>query len=167
MVRTNSVYDPGHISYRCISFSLNGGSCYLNQTNFACACIPGFTGTCCESSIGINNPCFTNPCQNSGTCQVVASSVYRCVCPIGFLGERCQQRICDPNPCLYGGQCLPLGNSFQCQCPPQYTGTCCELLVATTAPPNPCNTQPCLNGGTCSATSATSNESFTIFFRNN
>ena len=135
--------------------SRNGGSCYMNQTGFACACPAGFTGICCDTSTAINNPCYTNPCLNSGTCQVFPGSTYRCVCPLGFLGSRCEQRICDPNPCLYGGVCLPLGNTFQCQCPAQYTGSCCELLVATTLAPNACNTQPCLNGGTCRSTSAT------------
>ena len=138
------------------SSSQNGGSCYLNQAGFACACPTGFSGTCCETSLGASNPCYTNPCQNSGTCQVVAPFTYRCICQGGYLGIRCESLICNPNPCLYGGICLPLGNSFQCQCPAQYTGTCCELLVATTIAPNPCSTQPCQNGGTCSVTSATS-----------
>ncbi len=135
--------------------SQNGGSCYLTQTGFACACVTGYSGTCCEITLAASNPCFNNPCLNMGTCQVVAAFTYRCVCQNGFLGVRCEQRICDPNPCLYGGLCLPYGNSFQCQCPPQYTGRCCELLTVTTPPPNPCNSMPCLNGGTCSATSTT------------
>lgn len=135
--------------------SLNGGSCYLTATGFACACVVGYNGTTCQTNIAATNPCYNNPCRNSGTCQVAAPYTYRCVCPIGYLGVTCEQRVCDPNPCLYGGVCLPYGNSFQCSCPAQYTGTCCELLVVTTAAPNPCSSQPCLNGGTCTATSAT------------
>lgn len=135
----------------------------MNQSSFACACTSGYSGSCCEISVATSNPCLANPCQNSGTCQVVTGNAYRCICPLGYLGIRCEQRICDPNPCLYGGSCLPLGNTFQCQCPPQYTGSCCELLIATTAAPNPCTSQPCLNGGTCAATGATSKY---IFNRN-
>ncbi|CAF0823533.1 unnamed protein product [Rotaria sordida] len=133
----------------------NGGSCYLTQTGFACVCPTSYSGTCCEINLAVSNPCYNRPCQNGGTCQVVAPLTYRCVCLIGFIGVQCDQRVCDPNPCLYGGVCLPYGNSFQCQCPAQYTGRCCELLLVTTAAPNPCSSQPCLNGGTCSATSST------------
>ena len=147
-----------------IMFSQNGGSCYLNgTTGFACACRSGFAGTCCEITLAQSNPCLANSCENGGTCQVIGTgpnAAFRCVCINGFLGARCEQRICDPNPCLYGGVCLPYGNSFQCQCPPQYTGRCCELLRVTTAAPNPCVSQPCLNGGTCTATSPTSKISF-------
>ncbi len=141
------------INLLIFSFSQNGGSCYLTSIGFACACLNSYSGTCCEITLAASNPCLINPCINSGTCQVVAANTYRCVCQSGFLGVRCEQRLCDPNPCLYGGVCLPYGNSFQCQCPPQYTGRCCELLLVTTAAPNPCNVQPCQNGGTCAATS--------------
>ncbi|CAF1386001.1 unnamed protein product [Rotaria sp. Silwood1] len=133
----------------------NGGSCYLTQTAFACVCPTQFSGTRCEINLAAVNPCYNQPCRNDATCQVVAPFTYRCICLIGFIGVNCDQRPCDPNPCLYGGRCLPYGNTFQCQCPPQYTGRCCELLFVTTAAPNPCSSQPCLNGGTCSPTSAT------------
>jgi hypothetical protein len=137
----------------------------LNQSIFACACTTGFTGTFCDTSIAVSNPCLNSPCQNGGTCQVVGTATYRCICPLGLQGIRCEQRICDPNPCLYGGVCLPLGSTFQCQCPAQYTGTCCELLIATTVAPNPCSNQPCLNGGTCSATSSTGRFSLDKFLK--
>lgn len=142
--------------YKEFSSSRNGGSCYLNQTGFSCACPTGFAGTCCELTMSVINPCYVNPCLNGGTCQIVDINTRRCVCPNGYYGAQCEQRLCDPNPCLYGGVCLPYLNGFQCQCPAQYTGRCCELLLITTAAPNPCSSNPCQNGGTCSATSATS-----------
>lgn len=140
------------------SSSQNGGVCYLRQGTFGCSCPVGFSGVCCEINLAATNPCYNNPCQNQGTCQVAAINLFRCVCPAGFTGLRCEQRVCDPNPCLYGGICLVIGNTFQCQCPPQYTGRCCELLIVT-EPPNPCLSQPCLNGGTCTRTGPSSKSS--------
>jgi Notch-like protein len=129
----------------------NGGTCYLRGGTFGCSCPVGFSGVCCEINLAATNPCYNNPCQNGGTCQIAALNLFRCVCPAGFNGLRCELRVCDPNPCLYGGVCIVIGNTFQCQCPPQYTGRTCELLIVT-EPPNPCFSQPCLNGGTCTRT---------------
>jgi hypothetical protein len=131
-------------------FSQNGGICYLRQGGFGCSCPIGFSGVCCEINLAATNPCYANPCFNDGTCQVAGPNLFRCVCPVGLNGIRCEIRVCDPNPCLYGGICLIVGNSFQCQCPPQYTGPTCAILI------NPCASQPCLNGGTCTPTSPTS-----------
>jgi hypothetical protein len=33
---------------------------------------------------------------------------------------------CQPNPCLNGGQCIPNGLGFLCQCPSNYAGNRCE-----------------------------------------
>ncbi|CAF4156024.1 unnamed protein product, partial [Rotaria sordida] len=109
----------------------NSGICYLTLTDFACICPTGYSGTRCDINLAATNPCFHSPCQNSGTCLVLDPFRYRCICSNGFLGVRCEQRICNPNPCLSGGICLPHGNTFQCQCPSQYSGHYCEHLTKT------------------------------------
>ncbi len=144
------IYLSNLLSKSIFISSQNGGTCYLRQGTFGCSCPVGFSGVCCEINLVATNPCYTNPCVNGGTCQVAGINLFRCVCPIGFNGIQCELRVCDPNPCLYGGICLVIGNTFQCQCPPQYTGPTCAILI------NPCASQPCLNGGTCTATSPTS-----------
>ncbi|GFR85532.1 neurogenic locus notch homolog protein 1 [Elysia marginata] len=57
--------------------------------------------------------------------------------------------------CMHGGTCAltPLSASAYCRCPPEYTGSRCELR--RNAPRNLCGAVVCLNGGSCgSATSA-------------
>jgi hypothetical protein len=38
-------------------------------------------------------PCATTPCQNGGTCQLLATSIYGCVCPPEFTGTQCETSI--------------------------------------------------------------------------
>ena len=36
--------------------------------------------------------------------------------------------LCNPNPCQNGGICEPLGETFECECPPGgFIGSVCEL----------------------------------------
>lgn len=48
-----------------------------------------------------------------------------------------------PSPCEHGGSCLNTPGSFDCLCPPGYTGSRCE------ADHNECLSQPCRPGSTC------------------
>ncbi|KAH0500242.1 Neurogenic locus notch-like protein 4 [Microtus ochrogaster] len=48
-----------------------------------------------------------------------------------------------PSPCEHGGSCLNTPGSFNCLCPPGYTGSRCE------ADHNECLSQPCHPGSTC------------------
>ncbi|XP_056020661.1 uncharacterized protein LOC125649402 [Ostrea edulis] len=53
---------------------------------------------------------------------------------------------CASIPCLSNGNCIASVDrqNFFCHCRPGYTGRTCEQ-----APPSPCLTQPCHNGGRC------------------
>ena len=37
------------------------------------------------------NPCSEEPCQNGGTCGVLAGEFYHCECPGGYYGKNCQK----------------------------------------------------------------------------
>ncbi|XP_078312118.1 blastula protease 10-like [Crassostrea virginica] len=78
----------------------------------------------------VSNPCNPNPCQNSGTCNVVGSN-YECNCASGWTGTTCDVRTqsCQPNPCQNGGQCSIVGNSIVCNCRPQFVGPNCESFA--------------------------------------
>ena len=44
----------------------------------------------------------------------------------------CDEGVCVSSPCMNYGQCYPLyneTNSFECSCPPGYTGRLCEENV--------------------------------------
>lgn len=60
------------------------------------------------------------------------------------MGTHCEIGIssCASNPCLYGGTCVPRGESFYCQCRGQYSGQRCQLGPY-------CTDNPCKNSGTC------------------
>ncbi|XP_075772438.1 neurogenic locus notch homolog protein 2 isoform X2 [Pelodiscus sinensis] len=124
---------------------VNEGKCvsYRNGTGH-CKCPEGFLGDYCQ----YRNPCESYTCQNGGTCE--SSSVIgkaRCRCAVGFAGEDCrfsESHIClVSRPCLNGGTCqLLLQDTYECVCPPGYTGKDCQWLDA-------CVSQPCANGSTC------------------
>jgi hypothetical protein len=85
----------------------------------------------------------------SGACAIVVNTV-QCLCGT----NQCQpstapttvqpRNPCTSNPCRNGGQCVPLGAGFICNCPVQFTGNLCEAPA-----PTPCQPNPCQNGGTC------------------
>ncbi|GAB1599959.1 cadherin EGF LAG seven-pass G-type receptor 1-like isoform X2 [Argonauta hians] len=50
---------------------------------------------------------------------------------------------CDISPCFNEAKCLDLGNTFNCLCPPGFSGTKCESDIYE------CASSPCQNKGTC------------------
>ena len=71
--------------------------------------------------------------------------------------------MCSTNPCYNGGSCFPMLNSlngmneFSCVCPIGFFGQRCEQMTTTPVivVVNPCNPQPCYNGGLCKANAET------------
>lgn len=115
------------------------------------------------------DPCYDNPCKNSGECistmkinkrkLVTIHSdrleftspfihyVTKCTCQKDFTGTWCETPIneCVTNECSNGGVCyVRTNNGFRCECPPNWTGDRCQQDV------NECRTRnPCMNRGEC------------------
>ena len=74
-----------------------------------CSCNTGFTGD--GTSCLPEDPCGSNPCQNSGTCTEDSSAAngYVCTCPVGFSGDNCETAVtdCSGNPCVNGAAPQP------------------------------------------------------------
>lgn len=56
---------------------------------------------------------------------------YRCLCQDGWFGPICGYRhnLCDSNyhKCASGSTCIPLAQSYECDCPIGRTGKFCEI----------------------------------------
>uniref|UniRef100_S4RP11 EGF-like domain-containing protein n=1 Tax=Petromyzon marinus TaxID=7757 RepID=S4RP11_PETMA len=62
----------------CLDNCLNGGSCVSNNT---CLCVPGFTGSVCQTDV---NECLPGNGNCSHTC-VNTEGGWSCQCPEGFV----------------------------------------------------------------------------------
>lgn len=64
---------------------------------------------------------------------------------VGTVRETTKQ--CKNEPCMRHGTCIDKETTYQCVCPPRYTGKNCEMEVL----PNYCKSEipPCLNNGAC------------------
>ncbi|XP_071952131.1 uncharacterized protein [Antedon mediterranea] len=98
---------------------LNGATCFNFGGSYVCSCVPGYTGTDCETDIG--ECAQPQPCLNGGT--------YRCDCPPGYGGINCEINIddCFGNPCV-NGQCFDLVGGYVCSCFQGYTGINCDNI---------------------------------------
>ncbi|XP_023930468.1 neurogenic locus notch homolog protein 1 isoform X2 [Lingula anatina] len=114
--------------------------------------------------------CASNPCKNSGSCQEGDSS-YVCVCMPPFIGTDCENttftangtantrnatKTCDSNPCKNNATCVQENGSFTCECSKNYVGVLCETFVVgddtnrtQTNVSGLCDTNPCMNNGSC------------------
>ena len=55
----------------------NGGNCTAKDAGFSCACVPGYTGSTCETDV---NDCASSPCLFGGQC-IDGINSFECVCP--------------------------------------------------------------------------------------
>ena len=93
----------------CNNFCYNHGICEINDGQFRCTCMPGWTGNRC----GI--PVTTTTVSTSST-----STIPNMLC--NYLGAG----YCN------SGTCVVINGGIQCQCPPNYTGSRCESPVIPT-----------------------------------
>uniref|UniRef100_A0A8C6ULA4 Neurogenic locus notch homolog protein 1 n=1 Tax=Neogobius melanostomus TaxID=47308 RepID=A0A8C6ULA4_9GOBI len=89
--------------------------------------------------------------MNGGTCRAVSKENtvdFNCTCRLGFSDRRCMtpiNNVCINSPCRNGATCeLETLDTYKCRCPPGWSGTLCQH-------PDPCASNPCANGGQCSA----------------
>uniref|UniRef100_A0A8B9IB86 Sushi, nidogen and EGF like domains 1 n=1 Tax=Anser brachyrhynchus TaxID=132585 RepID=A0A8B9IB86_9AVES len=123
----------------------NGGSCLELEQGYACDCQEGYGGQDCRDS------------EYLGSLRQDADPLgkpYRSNCPFpgGTVvpiseGEPCLGVTATPcnvnTQCPDGGYCMEYGGSYLCVCHTDY-GTNHTV-------PSPCDSEPCLNGGSCEA----------------
>ncbi|TKS78440.1 Neurogenic locus notch -like protein 1 [Collichthys lucidus] len=113
----------------------------------ATRCPDGYVGSRCQ----FRDPCLSSPCMNGGMCRAVPKGNtvdYSCTCRLGYSDRRCLtpiNNVCISSMCHNGGTCeLESLQTYRCRCPPGWSGKLCQQ-------PDPCASNPCANGGQCSA----------------
>ncbi|XP_046558637.1 neurogenic locus notch homolog protein 1-like [Haliotis rubra] len=126
-----------------------------------------------------DDPCLSNPCPNGATCTKATGTNHICICPSGYYGETCDEK--DPcenftelenigtrapsypgSPVLHdditlapGWYGAPAGWELLSQDPGNSTKCGTRKPIYRTNTTDPCLSNPCLNGGTCTQASGT------------
>ena len=93
--------------------------------------------------------CWSEPCENGGTCETVAvdedTRYFQCTCEGRYTGPTCLalHPPCFVSPCGEHGICVPEEELETCMCDEGFTGQFCESNI------DDCEGDPCKNGGTC------------------
>ncbi|CAH3147247.1 unnamed protein product [Pocillopora meandrina] len=145
----------------------NGGVCTETKNDsYSCECAVGYSGDNCE----IVGPCAGKPCQNGGICTENGNNSRSCQCAVGYFGENCEKKLpCPPGkktddpqgaccvfPFTYGGttySACTMADHNRLWCITKATGSRSWANCV-----GPCDNNPCLNGGVCTATR---NDSYT------
>ncbi|GFR81199.1 neurogenic locus notch homolog protein 1, partial [Elysia marginata] len=133
---------------------INGQCIAHDNVRYSCVCKPGYTGTNCQE---LQDQCYSNPCHNNATCQTTGIQGFSCDCSstLGYDGTFCERRQLKCNTgtrCGAGAKCVEDedNDSYICVCPPQgQYKTPAGPRTQTCDPINFCQSDPCLNGGTC------------------
>ncbi len=101
------------ITIECDGYCLNGRTCTsaANGSNPICDCGQQWTGAHCEQLV------------TTTTAATVPTTT-----PISLICTHLDSTYCN------SGTCVEVNNRAQCQCPPTYTGTRCEILAGVTQP---------------------------------
>ncbi|XP_017761441.1 PREDICTED: neurogenic locus protein delta [Eufriesea mexicana] len=120
---------------------------HCNQPD-ECKCHRGWQGAYCDQ-------CERYPGCLHGTCQ----RPWECICDEGWGGLFCNQDLnycTNHKPCLNSGTCFNTFNGqglYTCSCAPGFNGTNCEKPLLD------CESNPCLNGGSCTMETSYGNSS--------
>ncbi|KAG8508280.1 Sushi, nidogen and EGF-like domain-containing protein 1 [Galemys pyrenaicus] len=119
----------------------NGGACVGAEQGYSCECPEGFAGPDCRERTP--EGC---ECRNGGRC--LEADAGACQCPPGFFGLLCEFEVtatpCTVNTqCPDGGYCMEYAGSYLCVCHTPHN--------VSHSLPSPCDSDPCMNGGSCEA----------------
>ena len=156
----------------CKDYCQNNATCTVNPDSGKpeCKCEPPFTGERCDrcqdiycpqgmcslspsngSAICKEDLCKDFPCYHNGTCYVDATSLQpQCRCSDSmYHGRRCENDKCQSTFCKNGvvGRRLADTGECVCNCPKEYTGKQCEIVVQGVLKCD--GLGQCLNGGKC------------------
>ncbi|XP_022081481.1 fibropellin-1-like isoform X2 [Acanthaster planci] len=156
-------YGPLCVADPCASNPCkNNATCQSVGNEYSCICDTGYSGDDCT----VEDLCHSNPCANGGTC-TLTDSWFECSCVQGYTGTDCSQDDpCFDSPCLNNGSCITVKRGavntveYQCLCPLGFGGLTCGVhfgdpVGVTQGPDDPCDPEPCQNGGSCSRSSTT------------
>ncbi|KFW87216.1 Sushi, nidogen and EGF-like domain-containing protein 1, partial [Phalacrocorax carbo] len=117
----------------------NAGSCLETEQGYICECREGYTGQDCRDKL--SEGC---ECRNGGSC--LEGNVTICQCPPGFFGLLCEFEV-TTTPCNMNTQ-IQSSVGEQPSHPSLYVLSD-SLCFGFAAMPSPCDSEPCLNGGSC------------------